>query len=73
MLGVMQTTTLSVPEISCDHCKMSIEGATSQLEGVRSSTVDIPGKTVTVEFEAERVDLGSIVAAIEEQGYDVAP
>lgn len=68
----MQTTTFSVPEISCDHCKTSIEGATSQVEGVHNSTVDIAGKTVTVEFEADRVDLESIVAAIEEQGYDVA-
>lgn len=68
----MQTTTISVPEISCDHCKMSIEGATSVLEGVSSSTVDIDARTVTVEFEADRVELGSIIEAIEEQGYDVA-
>ena len=68
----MESHTISVPEISCDHCKMSIEGATSQLEGVSRSVVDIPGKTVTVEFERDLVDLDKIVAAIEEQGYDVA-
>ena len=68
----MHTTTISVPEISCDHCKMSIEGATSELDGVTASTVDIPAKTVTVEFDAGQVDLAAIVAAIEEQGYDVA-
>ena len=72
MLSTMQTTKISVPDISCDHCKMSIEGATSQLEGVASSLVDIPGRTVTVDFDHERVDLDTIVAAIEEQGYDVA-
>ena len=72
MLSRMQTTTISVPEISCDHCKMSIEGATSELEGVSRSTVDIPAKTVTVEYEGNRIDLETIVTAIEEQGYDVA-
>jgi copper chaperone len=73
MLCDMQTQTISVPDISCDHCKMSIEGATAALDGVTRSDVDIPGKTVTVEFESDRVDLETIVAAIEEQGYDVAP
>ena len=34
--------------------------------------VDIPAKTVTVEYEGDRVDLDTIVKAIEEQGYDVA-
>ena len=68
----MEQQTISVPDISCDHCKMSIEGATSQLDGVTHSEVDIPAKIVTVAFERERVDLDTIVAAIEEQGYDVA-
>ena len=68
----MQTETISVPEISCDHCKTSIEGATSNLEGVAHSSVDIAAKTVTVQFEADRIGLDAIVAAIEEQGYDVA-
>ena len=72
MLSHMEHQTISVPDISCDHCKMSIEGATSQLEGVARSVVDIPARTVTVEFERDLVDLDSIVSAIEEQGYDVA-
>ena len=72
MLSTMETTTISVPDISCDHCKMSIEGATSELAGVSRSAVDIPAKTVTVEFDRDRVDLDTIVTAIEEQGYDVA-
>jgi copper chaperone len=72
MLSAMKTETLSVPDISCDHCKMSIEGATGALAGVAGSTVDIPGKTVTITYEADAVGLESIVSAIEEQGYEVA-
>ena len=67
----MDTTTLSVPEISCDHCKMSIEGAALAVDGVRSADVDIPGKQVTVSYD-DSVTLDIIVTAIEDQGYDVA-
>lgn len=72
MIPAMQTQTLSVPDISCDHCKMSIEGATSVLAGVSDSSVDIPGKTVTISYESDQVGLDEIVTAIEEQGYEVA-
>lgn len=69
----METHTLSVPDISCDHCKTSIEGATTGLSGVAASVVDIPEKTVTITFESDHVALDDIVSAIEEQGYEVAP
>ncbi len=73
MISAMKTETLSVPDISCDHCKMSIEGATSALTGVTESTVDIPGKTVTITYEADTLGIDEIVSAIEEQGYEVGP
>lgn len=62
---------LDVPEISCDHCKMSIEGAVGELDGVARVEVSIADKTVDVEF-AESVNQADIVTAIEEQGYAVA-
>lgn len=71
MLVRMETRTLSVPDISCDHCKTSIEGATTELSGVAESAVDIPAKTVTVRFETAEVGLAEIVSAIEDQGYEV--
>jgi len=72
MISDMETQTLSVPDISCGHCKMSIEEATGVLEGVSDSNVDIPGKTVTVTYEAGKVGLEEIVSTIEEQGYEGA-
>jgi len=66
----MTDTTLSVPEIHCNHCKMSIEGAVGALEGVSRAEVDVPTATVAVTFE-DPVGVEAIVAAIEEQGYDV--
>ena len=66
----MTDATLSVPEIHCDHCKMSIEGAVGALEGVTKAEVDVPTATVAVTFD-DPAGMTSIVAAIEEQGYDV--
>jgi copper chaperone len=67
----MTTMTISVPEIHCDHCKHSIEGALTPLPGVRSALVDIPARTVTVEVDEARTDRARIAAAIEDQGYEV--
>ena len=66
----MTETTLSVPEIHCDHCKMSIEGAVTALEGVASAEVSVEKATVSVGFDAP-ASIEGIIGAIEEQGYDV--
>ncbi len=62
------TTTYSVPEISCDHCKSTIEGAVADLPGVARVHVDVAAKTV----EVSGGDPADVVAAIEEVGFDVA-
>ncbi|HKQ02508.1 MAG TPA: cation transporter [Actinomycetes bacterium] len=67
----MTTMTISVPEIHCDHCKQSIEGALAPLPGVASARVDIEARTVTVEVDETLTNRSGLVAAIEDQGYDV--
>ena len=67
----MTQVTLQVPDISCNHCKMSIEGAVGELEGVAKVEVAIDERTVDVSFDSP-ADIGAVVAAIEEQGYEVA-
>ncbi|MGK0274147.1 MAG: copper chaperone [Ilumatobacter sp.] len=62
------TTTYSVPEISCGHCKSTIEAAVQGLSDVARVEVDIDAKTVTVDGGAR----DAIVTAIEDAGYDVA-
>jgi copper chaperone len=68
----MNTVTLSVPDISCGHCKSSIEGAVSGLEGIDKVEVAIEAKTVDLSFDPAAVSLDTIIETIEEQGYDVA-
>ena len=67
----MTTMTITVPEIHCDHCKHSLEGALSPLPGVRSARVDIEARTVTVEVDEAVTGRDRIVQTIEDQGYDV--
>jgi copper chaperone len=67
----MVTETISVPEIHCDNCKTSIEGALASIGGVAGASVDIPARTVTVTYDDASVDRGDLVEAIEQQGYEV--
>ena len=62
---------ISVPEVHCDHCVNSIEGAVGVLAGVDTVKVDLDSRTVAVSFEPESVSVSDIVGAIEEQGYEV--
>lgn len=62
--------TLSVPEIHCNHCKMSIEGAVNAVTGVEEAEVTVEAATVSVTY-GDPATLEQIVAAIESQGYDV--
>ena len=62
---------LEVPDISCDHCKTSIEGAVGELDGVTTVEVSVEDRSVDVAYE-DSVTHSDIVTAIEGQGYEVA-
>mgnify|MGYP000650456779 CR=1 FL=1 len=68
----MTQITLNVPDISCGHCKMSIEGAVNELSGIASATVDIEARSVAIDYDDAVQTRDAIVTAIEEQGYEVA-
>ncbi len=68
----MANLTLSVPDISCQHCKESIEGAVGALDAVGTVEVEITPRTVDVEFTDSPETRQAIVEAIEDQGYTVA-
>lgn len=67
----MTTETIVVPEIHCDHCKTSIEGALSPLAGVARAEVDIDARQVTVDYDEATIDRAELIDAIEDQGYEV--
>ncbi|MCL1599929.1 MAG: cation transporter [Actinomycetia bacterium] len=68
----MTQITLSVPDISCGHCKGSIEGAVTPLDGVESAVVAIDERNVAIEYDGSEATMDAIVSAIDEQGYEVA-
>jgi copper chaperone len=64
------TTVIDVPEVHCNHCVESIEGALSVLTGVNDATVSLEDTNVTVEH-TDAVSRDELVNVIEEQGYEV--
>lgn len=65
----MQTKTLTVEGMSCNHCVNTIEKTLKELGA--SGKVDLSAKTVEVSFDESSLSLDAIREAIEEQGYDV--
>ncbi len=47
----MTNKTFNVPNISCNHCVMTIEQELGELEGITSVAADAGTKTVTVEWD----------------------
>ena len=72
MATTTQETVLSVPEISCEHCVKTINGALGELPGVEEVATDIPSKTVTLRYDPSRVSLETVEATLDEEGYTVA-
>ena len=66
-----QTRTLSVPDMSCGHCELSVQEALDGLGGVRGSKADHKMGTVEVTYEADKVTHERFEGAIEEVGYTV--
>lgn len=63
-----RTHDLSVPDITCDHCKSSIESAVGALAEVDSVEVNVEAKTVHVVGGSH----AAIVSAIDDIGFEVA-
>lgn len=68
----MESTTLVAPDISCAHCQHAIEGAVGKLAGVSKVSVDIPTKTVYINYDPQQVTLAKIEEVLDDTGYTVA-
>ncbi len=63
---------LNVPDISCNHCKMAIEKALADVEGVGDVEVEVEAKTVGLRYDAARTDLDAVERVMTDEGYPVA-
>ena len=67
----MATTTLNVPDISCEHCERTITNALTPIAGVRTVNVDIPGKQVRVDYDEAQVNVDRMKDILQEEDYPV--
>ncbi len=68
----MVETTLSVPDVSCEHCVKTINGALGVVAGVEQVSTDIPSKTVHLTYDAAQVSMEQIAAILDDAGYTIA-
>lgn len=66
----MTTETYVVTGMTCSHCVHAVTTELEQLEGVVSVEVDLEAGTATV-VSAEPLDFATVVAAVDEAGYEV--
>ena len=59
-----------VPEISCGHCKETIENTLSTVSQISETNVDIESKSVNVKL-TEELDIKVLADLLDEQGYTV--
>ena len=67
----METVTLDVKGMSCQHCVKAIEENVGAQQGVDAVNVQLEQGKVDVRFDENRISKAQIVEIIEEQGYDV--
>lgn len=65
----MNTATITVDGMSCQHCVMRVRKALEALSGITSMNVEV-GK-VSVSFDEAKVSQKEIEAAITRAGYKV--
>jgi copper chaperone CopZ len=68
----MERMILNVEGMSCTHCERAVKNAVGELDGVESVIVDLPGKTVAIEYEPGMLTFDSFKTVIEEEGYHVS-
>jgi copper chaperone len=67
----METITLSIPNISCHHCIMTIKRESGFVNGAEFVDGDIEGKTATFKVDGDE-SLASLKETLAEAGYPVA-
>jgi len=60
-------TKLNVPEMSCGHCKASVEKAVASVDASASVVVDLENRTVEISGTA---DAAALLDALKGEGYE---
>ncbi|HIP95677.1 MAG TPA: heavy metal translocating P-type ATPase, partial [Anaerolineae bacterium] len=64
--------TLPVQGMTCASCVTHVERALKSVEGVSEANVNLATEQASVKFASESVEIGNLIAAVRDVGYDVA-
>lgn len=67
----MRSAELTAADISCDHCKRTIESGLRAMPGVSRVEVDIATRVVRVDYDETATDEKSLANDLDELGYPV--
>jgi copper chaperone len=67
----VKTITLSIPNISCNHCVMTVKRESGFVDGAEFVSGDVDAKTATFQVANDGA-LAALEAALAEAGYPVA-
>lgn len=65
----MTTKTVSVPNISCGHCVMTIQREVGELAGVSAVKADKDAKQVTISWDPDATDWVAIETTMKEINF----
>jgi copper chaperone len=71
-MAEVQEITLSVPDVSCEHCVKTINTSLGALPGIEKVNTDIPTKTVHLRYHPEQVSMQQIETVLDDAGYTIA-
>ncbi|MEJ2636754.1 MAG: heavy-metal-associated domain-containing protein [Calditrichia bacterium] len=60
--------TVKVPDMTCNHCKMTINSAIQKLNEIENVDINLDTKIVEV---SGKIDVQEVVGAIKDSGYTV--
>lgn len=64
-----QTVTLSVPDMSCPACPITVKKALSKVDGVSTINVNFDKREATVVFDDTKTKISNLTEATEMAGY----
>jgi mercuric ion binding protein len=64
-----QTVTLSVPDMSCPACPITVKKALSKVEGVGKINVSLEKREAVVAFDDKKTSVSKLTEATEMAGY----
>ena len=68
----LEDITLSVPDVSCEHCVRAIYGALGGQPGVEAVDTDLASKTVHLRFDPAQLPITRVEDILDDAGYPVA-